>query len=267
APAIDRGVAGLARHWLFLANLAVGMYVGGTLLAPVLMRLGLERAGQIVYTLYSFVCHQLPQRSYFLFGPDGLNTYSREQVIAWGAEPAYLRGFVGNAQVGFKLGIAGRDIAIYVAILLAGLAYALLRRHVRGLPAPVVQAQVSGRAFLLLILPLALDGVSHLVSEISGLGFRESNGWLAALTGNALSELFYTGTTVGSFNWLMRSLTGALFGIAVVWFAYPIAERAFGSAVHQARLAPERAAAAGRKPQTEPPVNQEKTTTSRMAGS
>jgi len=251
APAIDRGVAELVRHWLFLANLAVGMYVGGTLLAPVLMRLGLGQVGQIVYTLYSFVCHQLPQRSYFLFGPDGLNTYSREQVIAWGADPAYLRGFVGNAQVGFKMGIAERDIAIYAAILLAGLAYALLRRHVRGL---------SGRAFLLLILPLALDGVSHLVSEISGLGFRESNGWLAALTGNALSELFYTGTTVGSFNWLMRSLTGALFGIAVVWFAYPIAERAFGGAFHQARLQPERSAAAGRKPQTEPRVNQEETT-------
>ncbi|HSJ53787.1 MAG TPA: DUF2085 domain-containing protein, partial [Anaerolineae bacterium] len=201
APAINPGATGPARHWLLLANLAVGMYAGGTVLAPVLMRLGLERAGRIVYLFYSFLCHQLPERSYFLFGSGGLNTYSREQVIAWGADPAYLRGFVGNAQVGFKLGIAGRDIAIYVAILLAGLAYALLRRHVRGL---------SGRAFLLLILPLALDGVSHLVSEISGLGFRESNGWLAALTGNALSELFYTGTTVGSFNWLMRSLTGAL---------------------------------------------------------
>jgi hypothetical protein len=26
---------------------------------------------------------------------------------------------------------------------------------------------------------------------------------------------------IGSFNWLMRTLTGALFGIGLVWFAYP----------------------------------------------
>ena len=256
-PAIDRAVAGLARHWLFLANLAVGMYVGGTVLAPVLMRLGLERAGRLVYTIYSFVCHQLPERSYFLFGPAGLNTYSREQVIAWGADPGYLRGFVGNAQVGFKMGIAGRDIAIYATILLAGLGYALLRRHLRGLPAPAdrreVQAQVSGRAFLLLVLPMALDGLSHVVSEISGLGFRESNSWLAALTGNAFSELFYAGTTIGSFNWLMRTLTGALFGVAVVWFAYPHLQRAFGEVAHPARVEE------GREPHAERRVNRKET--------
>lgn len=243
-PAIDRGVAGLARHWLVLANLMVGMYVGGTVLAPVLMRLGLERAGRLVYLLYSFVCHQLPERSYFLFGPAGLNTYSREQVIAWGADPDYLRGFVGNAEVGFKLGIAGRDITIYATILLAGLGYALFRRHVRGL---------SGRAFILLILPMALDGLSHVVSEISGLGFRESNTWLAALTGNAFSELFYAGTTIGSFNWLMRTLTGALFGLAVVWFAYPHLQRAFGEVVRPARVE------AGREPHAERRVKRKET--------
>lgn len=216
--ATNPGVTGPARHWLFLANLTMGTYVGGTILAPVLMRLGLERAARLVYALYSLVCHQLPERSYFLFGPGGINTYSREQVISWGADPSYLRGFVGNAEVGFKVGIAGRDLALYGTILLAGLAYAFLRRHVRGL---------SGRAFILLMLPMAIDGLSHLVSEVSGLGFRESNGWLVTLTGNALSDQFYSGTTIGSFNWLMRTLTGALFGIAVVWFAYPYLEKAF----------------------------------------
>src|SRR5512139_1757920 len=81
----DRGTPWLARHWLFLLNLAMGMFVGGTLLAPLLMRLGLDGPARLVYTLYSFVCHQLPERSYFLFGPNGVGTYSRAQVIAWGA--------------------------------------------------------------------------------------------------------------------------------------------------------------------------------------
>ncbi|HSJ55247.1 MAG TPA: hypothetical protein VLC52_16015, partial [Anaerolineae bacterium] len=131
--AVDRTAFWIARHWLLVANLMFGVFVGGIVLAPLLMRLGLEGPGQVLYKLYSFVCHQLPERSYFLFGPDGVNTYAREQVIAWGADPAYLRGFVGNANVGFKMGIAERDTAIYATLLLAGLGFAPLRRRLRPL--------------------------------------------------------------------------------------------------------------------------------------
>lgn len=224
----------LYRHWLFLVNLALGIYVAGTILAPVLMHLGWTGPARMVYTLYSFVCHQLPERSYFLFGPHGIDTYSKEQVIGWGADPTYLRGFVGNAQVGFKLGIAERDIAIYGTALLAGLGYALVRRRVYGLPWQV---------WVLVAAPMALDGGSHFVSEVTWLGFRESNAWLAALTGNAFAAAFYTGTTIGSFNWLMRTLTGALFAVASVWFAYPYLERAFRGAVRTMPAQSERAAA------------------------
>ena len=224
---LDRAVLWLTRHWLFVINLGMGTFVSGTLLAPVLMRLGLNGPARLVYLLYSMVCHQLPERSYFLFGPHGVDTYSKVQVIAWGADPAYLRGFVGNAQVGFKVGIAERDMAIYVTLLLAGLGYALVRRRVRGL---------SWRAFGLLILPMALDGGSHVVSEITGLGFRGANAWLATLTGNVFSKSFYAGTTIGSFNWLMRTVTGSLFAVACVWFAYPYLEKGFGDVVRPARM-------------------------------
>jgi uncharacterized membrane protein len=220
---VNRGAQWLARHWLFLANLVMGMFVAGTLLAPLLMHLGLDFPGRLVYRFYSFFCHQLPERSYFLFGPNGVNTYSRAQVLAWGADPGYLRGFVGNPQVGFKVGIAERDMAIYIMLVLAGLGYALVRRQVRR--------GLSWRVFLLLILPMALDGGSHVVSEVTGLAFRESNAWLAALTGNFFSQAFYTGTTIGSFNWLMRTLTGSLFAIACVWFAYPYLEQGFGDMI------------------------------------
>lgn len=243
---LDRFVLWLTRHWLFVLNLGMAMFVGGTLLAPVLMRLGLNGPARLVYLLYSMVCHQLPERSYFLFGPHGVDTYSRAQVIAWGADPGYLRGFVGNAQVGFKVSIAERDIAIYVTLLLAGVGYALVRRRVRGL---------SWWAFGLLILPMALDGGSHVVSEMTGLGFRETNAWLATLTGNALPAAFYTGTILGSFNWLMRTLTGALFAVAVVWFAHPTLERGFGDVVGPARTKQKRVVAHTRK--AEHPANSE----------
>jgi uncharacterized membrane protein len=216
--ALDRGTSWLAHHWLLAINLAMGLFIGGTLLPPVLMYLGLEGPARVLYGIYGLNCHQLPERSYFLFGPGGINTYSLQQVLDWGADPGTLRGFVGNAQVGFKLGMAQRNTAIYTTIFLAGLAYGLVGKRVPHLRWPL---------FVLLILPMVLDGGSHMVGEITGLGFRETNTWLVALTRGVLPEPFYTGTTVGSFNWLMRTLTGALFGVACVWFGFPHLERGF----------------------------------------
>jgi uncharacterized membrane protein len=229
ATSLDRGAGWLTRHWLFGVNTVVGLYVGGTLLAPMLMRLGLQGPGRLVYWIYGFFCHQLPERSYFLFGPNSVNTYSRAQAISWGADPGYLRGFVGNAQVRFKVAIAERDIAIWVTLLLAGLTYALARRYIRALP-------VWG--FLLMILPMALDGSSHLISEVTGLGFRASNAWLAAVTSGIFPPGFYAGTTLGSFNWLMRTLTGALFALAVVWFTFPRLESGFAGSTRREQAGP-----------------------------
>ena len=231
-----RGLSWSARHWLLIVNLAMALFIGGTLLAPLLMRLGLEAPARAIYVFYGLNCHQLPERSYFLFGPDGINTYSLEQVIGWGADPAYLRGFVGNAEVGFKLGMAQRNTAIFTTALLAGLVYALLRKRIPRLRWPFL---------LLLILPMALDGGSHMISEVTGLGFRDPNAWLAALTGGVLPETFYAGTTLGSFNWFMRSLTGALFAVGCVWFAFPYLERGFGTS---GRKTPEQASHADTQP-------------------
>lgn len=221
----DKSIPWLGRHWLLVVNLALALFIGGTLLPPVLMYLGLEGPARITYSLYGLNCHQLPERSYFLFGPDGVNTYSLEKVIALGANPETLRGFVGNAEVGFKLGMAQRNTAIFTTVFLAGLAYALVRKRVPGLRGPI---------FLLFVLPMALDGGSHMVSELTGLGFRQTNTWLAALTGGVFRETFYAGTTVGSFNWLMRTLTGALFAVGCVWFAFPYLDRGFGRSGREA---------------------------------
>jgi len=60
-----------------------------------------------------------------------------------------------------------------------------------------------------------------------GNGFRDSNAWLAALTGNMFPTTFYSGDGLDSFNSWMRLLTGILFGIGVVWLAYPYLNDAF----------------------------------------
>ena len=59
----------IARHWLACFNIAWGAYAFVPFLAPLFFNLGWEEPARIIYFLYSFTCHQLPDHSYFLFGP------------------------------------------------------------------------------------------------------------------------------------------------------------------------------------------------------
>ena len=126
------GPSGLA-----LFNSVVAVYVGLPFLAPVLMRAGLERPARWIYVAYSFVCHQWPFRSFFLFGPRA--TYPRDILqAATGVDPIpsdilNARTFIGNAATGFKVALCERDVAMYAGILLAGLAFGVLRPHLKPL--------------------------------------------------------------------------------------------------------------------------------------
>ncbi|MGB9872711.1 MAG: DUF2085 domain-containing protein, partial [Anaerolineae bacterium] len=62
-------VAHLRRHWLFWANSALGLLWGLPWLAPLLMKLNAVAPARMIYTFYRFLCHQLADRSFFLFGP------------------------------------------------------------------------------------------------------------------------------------------------------------------------------------------------------
>ncbi|HLF01493.1 MAG TPA: hypothetical protein VI547_05925 [Anaerolineales bacterium] len=86
--------------------------------------------------------------------------------------------------------------------------------------------------FILLALPMVIDGGTHMISDIAGIGngFRDSNAWLAALASNLLSVAFYLGDALGSFNSWMRIITGILFGVGAVWLAYPYIAEAFADA-------------------------------------
>jgi hypothetical protein len=76
---------------------------------------------------------------------------------------------------------------------------------------------------------MAVDGVSHFFSDLSGIGqgFRVQNLWLVSLTQQMFSPAFYAGEAWGSFNSLMRLLSGILFGIGIVWYTYPYLDKAF----------------------------------------
>ena len=193
--AVDGAVIFVARHWLALFNTALILYVALPFLAPLLAAAGFHAPAHVIYSIYSVTCHQLPDHSYFLFGPSF--TPQEPELIAAGmpdvANLFVQRRFIGSEEVGLKVALCQRDVAIYAAVAAAGLIYAVVR-HFR----PV--RPLSWKIFLLLLIPMAIDGGTQLV------GLRESNWWL-------------------------RTLTGALFGASAVWLAYPYVDEAMADVI------------------------------------
>ena len=208
--------------WLSLVLAILVVLNGLPFLAPVFMRIGWEFPGRAIYLAYGALCHQMAQRSFFLFGPGGFQMYNISELpidmsgLSQGARILALRGFIGNPQMGWKVAWSDRMVYMYTAPLLVAVVYALLR--LRGPVKPL-----SLWAFVLFLMPMAIDGGTHWVSDFAGIGqgFRDSNLWLATLTNHALPAAFYAGDALGSFNSLMRLFSGLSFGIAVGGLIYP----------------------------------------------
>ena len=207
----DRAVFWLTKHWLAVFNILALLYIGVPVLAAVLMHAGIPGPAMVIHAVYRRLCHQYPQRSFFLFGPQ--LTYTLPELVEWvGVEnlPGYPwpSAFIGNAAVGYKIALCQRDLAIYGTILFAGLVYGVLRRFkVRPLPV---------WAYALLTLPMLIDGGSQ---------------WLSYLI-----NFFYARFPTRESTPLLRVLTGGLFGLATVWLAYPHVQQAmeeFRETLHQ----------------------------------
>jgi len=178
----NRWVLWVTRHWLAVANSALALVLGLAFLAPGLMLSGHPGAGQFLYLLYRPLCHQLPERSFFLGGAAPCYTLGQLSARLGYEVPAR---YIGNPELGYKVAFCERDVAIYAGYLLAGLAFACVRRRLQPLP---------WKLAALMAAPMAVDGLVQLF------GLAES-------------------------NWFRRSVTGLLFGVAVVWFAFPWLER------------------------------------------
>jgi uncharacterized membrane protein len=205
--AADRVVLGITRHWLLFLNGLVFLYVGIPFLAPIFMEAGLTGPAHVIYTIYSGLCHQLGFRSEYLFGSHFVYPRAIFQQFT-GIDPNDLyaaRAFIGNAQLGWKVAFCERDVAIYAAILLGGLVFALPFIRERLRPLPWWAYVVFGVA------PIAIDGFSQLFSQypynllpvFNLLPYRES-------------------------TLLLRTLTGSLFGLANAWLAIPYLAASMG---------------------------------------
>jgi uncharacterized membrane protein len=140
-------------------------------------------------------------------------------------DPFVLRQFIGNPEMGWKVAWSDRMVFMYTSILLGGLLYGLVRKQLRP---------ISLLTFAILLLPMAIDGGTHMISDLAGIGqgFRDTNLWLQILTNNIFPITFYQGDALGSFNSWMRLMTGVLFGIALVAFSFPYINESFAEIVH-----------------------------------
>jgi len=200
----------ISKNNLLILNLFIFLYIGLPFLAPVFMKLGAQGPAQVIYRIYKPLCHQFAFRSFFLFGEQayyplaeaglsGVKTLEDVTGIQNLDDPfSYTRfdarQFIGNETVGYKVALCERDVAIYLAILLFGVMFALTGRRIKTL---------HWALWLLIgIAPIGLDGFSQLFSQFNWQ-------WLASMLPYRESTPF------------LRVLTGALFGLCTAWFAYP----------------------------------------------
>src|SRR3990172_929332 len=231
-PSAERPNSFLSKHWFPAFTVVFGLYVGLPFLAPIFMQIGWSGLGKGIYLIYSFLCHQLPQRSFFLFSPQA--SYSLAELHSAGVNTTdllLLRQFIGSPEMGWKVAWSDRMVSMFTSVLLFGFAWRLRKPRIPKLP---------WWGFVLFLLPMPIDGTSHFVSDLAGIGqgFRDSNAWLAALTNQSFAPGFYAGDALGSFNSWMRLLTGILFGLGVVWFGFSFIDEAFLAPVrHRQRRA------------------------------
>jgi uncharacterized membrane protein len=209
----DRALYWISRHYLALLNLAMLFYFGLPILAPVLMKAGATAPANLIYTVYKPLCHQFGFRSFFLFGEQpyyplkeagipGVITFETATGLQDLRNPLSFsryeaRQFIGNEVMGYKMALCERDMAIYAAIFLFGILYALTGRRLKPLHWTLW--------ILIGIAPVGLDGFSQLFSQMEWT-------WLMRLLPYRESTPF------------LRVLTGGLFGFATAWFAYPSIE-------------------------------------------
>lgn len=206
----DRISFWIAKKYLLILNLFMLIYAGLPFLAPTLMKLGAETPANLIYRMYKPLCHQFGFRSFFLYGEQpfyplaeagmtGYKTFEEVSGIPNLDDPYSFtrfeaRNYIGNETVGFKVALCERDVAIYLAIMGFGVVYGLTGRRLKSL---------HWMLWLLIgIGPIGLDGFSQLFSQFNW-------EWLNALVPYRESTPF------------LRVLTGALFGLATAWFAYP----------------------------------------------
>ncbi len=178
-------------------------YLGCAALPASLMAHGHPDAGKLFYKGFTFLCHQYPWRSFFLYGEqpyyplfprEGSDMLSIEEASGMPAESIRPREFYGTPRMGYKMAVCQRDTAIYAGMALFCAVFFLSGNRIRPMKLWVY--------VLLGLVPMAADGGSQMLSHVlpAVFPFRESTP-------------------------LLRVITGALFGYFTCRYLFPKLER------------------------------------------
>ena len=184
----------LSRPWLRYALVGMGLLAVLPWLAPVFAAAGRWGLADPIYTLYMFLCHQLPERAATLLG--------------------------------YQVAFCWRNAAIYGGLFGFGLLYgwSTRQRSTSGgaqshlgsrthLPAKLrfvkLPKAIPLWVYLLTLVPMALDGFSHMFGLRQGIFSDTGFG------------SFLVGSQFLSLNWWLRVSTGLLAAFGSVWFTFP----------------------------------------------
>ena len=144
---IDKIIYHFAKHWVLVLGFFLGLYAFLPLLAPVLMSSGITGPSNLIYSGYRFACHQLPSRSYFIFG--------------------------------HQMAFCHRDTAIYTSLFLAVIVFGLVRHRVKPLSWKVYLLFIAPMALDGITQLLGLRTSNWQLRTITGVLFGVGSAWLA----------------------------------------------------------------------------------------
>lgn len=164
----DQCVRWCFRHWLALMNGAVLLYGGLPWLAPVLMASGFPGVGQFIFRLYTPLCHQVAERSFFFLG--------------------------------YQVAFCHREAAMYTSLFIGGVLYTFVRERLKP-----ISLRTMGLLLLPMLVDGMTHMINDLVpfvalrSDIHTLW--SFNWWLRMITG----VLFTCAVVAGIYPRLERS--------------------------------------------------------------
>ena len=196
-PAIRQLTINTSKSWTKYFTILSGLYISLALLAPLLLIANAQQVAHKLYRVYSLFCHQDAYKSWYIStssGSLGLNISSSFNILNEIPFGIILDSskFIGSSELGWKSALCHRCTAIYLSAFTASLLYHIMK--VRGLHIPNLHPHIY---FAVGLLPIAIHTMIAPQPESSFI------------------------RSIVSDSHMIRTITGGLFGIMSIWFAFP----------------------------------------------